>query len=371
MEKCIYCGQIITKKNSEHIISNSIGGLLEVDNIICIDCNSNFGETIEASFANQFNFFRNILGIKSGRGEKAPRVRSLKTKSGEEYDLLHGGIANLSKPKVSTWVDEKGRKHVECVLRSEKELERMLKNIDRDEIVFTKYEKIQCEFKEMLSTNISFGGETLFRCIAKTGLNFLTYIFGKDFIFENKFEKVINYIKDATIDSDETISYFSFADYQLPPFFRFGVNHSVIIFNEGTTIKCLVYLFGNISLGCIIGEAELRSSYFYLVDPLAREHFLGEYINPIYLEDLNQSRRTYVGENFSNFFQERLINVMEFWKRYTRMKVVLEEFIELVNDNIDKYSKDESIHPEEIKKENIESLIKESWDEIKEKYDIK
>lgn len=38
-ERCVYCGNKITKKSKEHIIQNAIGGLYESDEICCDICN--------------------------------------------------------------------------------------------------------------------------------------------------------------------------------------------------------------------------------------------------------------------------------------------------------------------------------------------
>ena len=37
--KCVYCQKEITKKSSEHVIQNALGGFLETENICCPECN--------------------------------------------------------------------------------------------------------------------------------------------------------------------------------------------------------------------------------------------------------------------------------------------------------------------------------------------
>ncbi len=47
--KCIFCGQPLTRRNrsEEHIIPENIGGKLTSRNIICSNCNNNFGRKID------------------------------------------------------------------------------------------------------------------------------------------------------------------------------------------------------------------------------------------------------------------------------------------------------------------------------------
>jgi len=46
---CIYCGKNCEKKSEEHIIPESIGGNLIIDNV-CETCNSNIGSKVDAKF---------------------------------------------------------------------------------------------------------------------------------------------------------------------------------------------------------------------------------------------------------------------------------------------------------------------------------
>lgn len=54
-EKCVYCGNIITKRSKEHIIQNAIGGLYESEDICCHQCNEYLSKYIDEPFTKTFS----------------------------------------------------------------------------------------------------------------------------------------------------------------------------------------------------------------------------------------------------------------------------------------------------------------------------
>lgn len=62
MSICYVCGNILNEKNQteEHIFLNAIGGNLKSKNLICRECNSSFGNDIDAALAGQFNAIANM-----------------------------------------------------------------------------------------------------------------------------------------------------------------------------------------------------------------------------------------------------------------------------------------------------------------------
>ena len=54
-KNCIYCNKEITKRSSEHVIQNALGGLLESEDICCPDCNNFISKHIDAPFTKIFN----------------------------------------------------------------------------------------------------------------------------------------------------------------------------------------------------------------------------------------------------------------------------------------------------------------------------
>src|SRR5690606_2796663 len=69
MIKCYNCLSEITRENKslEHIIPNSIGGKLKSSTLLCRDCNSTFGETIDTELAKSYNNLVALLGINRDR----------------------------------------------------------------------------------------------------------------------------------------------------------------------------------------------------------------------------------------------------------------------------------------------------------------
>jgi hypothetical protein len=101
MSKCYLCRTEITEENksTEHIILNAIGGRLKSNNILCKDCNSKLGSSMDANLAKQLEFFANQLNIKRERGS----VQSIEMKrksTGEVYIVSPNGNLKLQKPLI-------------------------------------------------------------------------------------------------------------------------------------------------------------------------------------------------------------------------------------------------------------------------------
>ena len=63
---CYACGKEITPSNrsDEHIIPNAIGGRLKSKSLLCKQCNSDFGDSIDSELSRQLNHIGNMLNIK-------------------------------------------------------------------------------------------------------------------------------------------------------------------------------------------------------------------------------------------------------------------------------------------------------------------
>ena len=95
--KCYVCDTEITTINSteEHIIINAIGGRLKSRKLICVKCNTELGETIDAVLAKQLNSLANMLMINRERGEPQP-IMSEKLSTGENILIEFGGTLKQS-----------------------------------------------------------------------------------------------------------------------------------------------------------------------------------------------------------------------------------------------------------------------------------
>ena len=71
MEKCYRCGKKFdhsnVKKHDEHIIQQSIGGSLTVNDILCSSCGGILGNEIDVPFAGIFDSLTTRLDIKKDR----------------------------------------------------------------------------------------------------------------------------------------------------------------------------------------------------------------------------------------------------------------------------------------------------------------
>lgn len=67
---CYNCGVILNRKNKsvEHIINASIGGFKKGYNLLCQDCNKEFGRTIDKELGKQLGVFGRLLNIPLDRG---------------------------------------------------------------------------------------------------------------------------------------------------------------------------------------------------------------------------------------------------------------------------------------------------------------
>lgn len=98
MNICYICKRILTIEiqSIEHIIPNSLGGKLKSKKLLCIECNKNLGEEIDAELGSQLNPFMNLFMLDRERGKYSPIKGS--TEDGEEFIL--DGIDIKSQPKI-------------------------------------------------------------------------------------------------------------------------------------------------------------------------------------------------------------------------------------------------------------------------------
>lgn len=96
---CIRCQEALTiqNKSDEHIILDSLGGRLRSYHVLCVSCNTAWGETFDAELANQIPL-ATLLNIPLHRRE--PRKIYLQSNSGEEVYVDKNLKATLAKPKI-------------------------------------------------------------------------------------------------------------------------------------------------------------------------------------------------------------------------------------------------------------------------------
>jgi len=205
--RCYSCSEPITKENEseEHIINNSLGGRLKSPRLLCIDCNSGYGDTIDAELEQQIGMFTDHLGIKKQRKGGSPRLKM--TAEDGEVKYVGSKLKPLNRLKfgipdkdVVLFVDEE---------KYEKVKNGMQKDLDKKfKTIYAEYTELPTRKQWFVSNKLSrepghieFGGREFFRSLAKIALNY--YLFKNydpryaqsvvDFVKGNKEENIVHF----------------------------------------------------------------------------------------------------------------------------------------------------------------------------------
>lgn len=174
---CYNCDKQITSqsKSIEHIIPNSIGGRIKSSKILCIDCNTLFGDTIDRDLAKSYGSIVSLLGIKRDR-TRDYTIKNLKSESGELFHLVDGYTPTPSKPTIAItdknlFISARDKKQLEQIIQGQ---QRKYPDLEMGDLANAKVAKDEY-LKEKLTIPMSFGGDTNFRAIAKIAINYLKY----------------------------------------------------------------------------------------------------------------------------------------------------------------------------------------------------
>ena len=175
---CYKCTAPITKENQsrEHIINSTIGGVTHSWELLCIDCNKDFGATIDTELSKQLSELAILLDINVERPPDDPKVM-MATASGEEKQVGRGmkPHAELSFPaagkKVTLFASE--AKYPKLVKSKQSELSR------KDEVIFVESTRLPDKQKYFIKHKLKdekgnrlFGGRLFFRSVVKITLNY-------------------------------------------------------------------------------------------------------------------------------------------------------------------------------------------------------
>ncbi|EMY67767.1 HNH endonuclease [Leptospira vanthielii] len=100
--KCIFCNTIITEKNKteEHIIPQSIGGILTLNNV-CWNCNNEFGNSIDRVLFENVALPSIVFNVyRERKSNKKIQINSLK--EGDPYILNQGGKIKIASDILKT-----------------------------------------------------------------------------------------------------------------------------------------------------------------------------------------------------------------------------------------------------------------------------
>lgn len=244
---CYICNNEISTKNQsiEHVILNAIGGRIKSKNLICANCNSYFGDDIDAELARQLNNFANLLRIRREKGIPQP-VRGKHSKTGEEYNISINGIPAPAKPKFEI-SSIGGNPHVNINARDLKEFRKIITGLKK------KYPQIDVEDivkratvnKEPLDAPLKidqkFGGEKAFRSILKTAINFFLINGGERHFIHH----LIPVLKGEKPCKDVWYFYTS----EIPALNNFEIFHRLYLVGnpDEKFLYCYIDFFGGIS----------------------------------------------------------------------------------------------------------------------------
>jgi hypothetical protein len=170
--KCYLCHNEINEKNKtkEHIIPNLIGGRLKSEKIICISCNSEYGQTLDKIF--EEIPLSTILNINKERGE-TQKIRATE-QSGQKILIDSNLTPELEKLRVE--IEDGNRVFT---VRNEDEARKIfkqhkIKNIEEElKKIIWKYEIIK---EPVLLDNDIFSGKKQFRAISKIAVSYYYHL---------------------------------------------------------------------------------------------------------------------------------------------------------------------------------------------------
>lgn len=272
---CYYCLNQLTEENKsvEHIIPNAIGGRVKSKRLLCEECNSMLGRTIDAAVCNQLQPLISFLNIKREKGSPVI-LKNLNSDSGEKYNLIEGRKPVLTKPTVEM---DKGKNTFRIVARDEKELKKIIKQLKKkyptiDDKDFEKKAQRQKYFMdEKLSINISVGSDEFIKGILKIAINAYLHFISRDTTLIN--ENIKN-LKNPKAISTDIVHHYYFEDYNFV--LEDEVSHNILI--EGNFAKKLLF--------CYI---ELFSSFAFIVN--LNRNYQGKDFKFIYSYDVLKNKK--------------------------------------------------------------------------------
>ena len=176
---CYNCNSPLVKGNisEEHIINNSIGGRLKSKKLLCVNCNTTFGDIIDKELEKQLGIITELLGIEKERQKSSVKIE-LQTLDGKSkyvgkkmrpHDTLNIQVPDGNRITITTDSPQKYEK-----LKNDKQKELAKYNMTYTEgIEEPTTDKFY--FKNYLSKELGTfgtGGYDYFRAIAKIALNY-------------------------------------------------------------------------------------------------------------------------------------------------------------------------------------------------------
>lgn len=323
MFKCYVCEKDFFSNNGEgeHIIPNALGGKLTDNTIMCIVCNTRFGESIDTALTKSLESIGTLLDIPRDRGENQPfLVREVGT--GEFIYITPGGKPVLkAKPQLKPIHDENGdvvsmrvsgkdKRSVENGLRQ-------LKNTPSKEYLqIDVNEEMKCATpaqRKIGETEINISlNDLCLRAIAKIATNFYMHKGGE----REHLSSVIPYIKG---DSVQPCASFYYPENNVfPNLLSEGKTiHFIIIrgVKKEKKMYALIQLYGVVQSAVLLNKDYQghEFSHSYLLDIISREEIAYEPIDSVKTSEIEEAIQG--KQNHSPVLLEKMNVLLENIKR--------------------------------------------------------
>lgn len=287
MKKCVFCGKEFETLSCEHIIPNAICGHLKSNELLCRDCNSTLGNTVDKLLNGKFDMIINMFGLERENG--TPQPASAELLSGRPCSILHGGqpIGEDVQIKISVGSENQVFLHISAPEGNKKLLNKEIsKFVAQHKDFFAKHDidykkaipniikgiskKIEDDEvehshdHEPIHFQICCGGKDFYRAALK-----ILYLFLLNYKNDIKVDRedIVNKIKSGKNICD--IFFYCFDPEDLFLYKRIGLYHSIGIksFRREKKLLGFIDLFGITPFVCILdnnyyGE-EIDISYGY------------------------------------------------------------------------------------------------------------
>lgn len=351
MHQCYYCGKEVSKFSKEHVLPSFLGCGQTVNNYMCIECNSKFGQGIDADFASQFNWIRVLFALKDARGKLPPPLFKLECEDGNYYDLLPGGKPILSRPEFDQSSQPEGTK-VRAKYRTWDEAKKHLPKLMTKAKDGLDIERGH-EYINKLKINFSCGGDDVFRSFGKSILSLIALrrndllqntnvIKLKDYVLDGKGEPR-DWFQHDLISSSSLLSPIGIMDNVLAVSFEKGEN----------IIKACLQVFGELRFVCEIPLSLDMNDSFNLAltnDPFSRKMEITEPVG-LLIKSLSECKKQWESDMRFNRMQEKVLRLGTLHAKMSS-EIKIKEIIET---SLNRAFGDPNDEP--ITKEQLDTLI--------------
>lgn len=266
MSLCRLC-QKRDANSKEHVIPSALGGVLQLKDVLCVECNGKCGSGIDAELIRSFDVVRMLLDITGDRGQKAS-VEGHDPKLGPVI-LDSGGKprAKKQKPKLISENTDGSKTYRVASIKEARQFLDAERRKNPETPLVVRDASVSSEFAEMIHLPLSFGGDDFYRSCVKTVLTFLIHC-GIEWDDSNAWRYVAG-------DKSKELHVRALMAHSTPlwiPSDRLGpLHHSILIqgLSSANCIRAEVRFFGGVTVAVELDAAFVNDFQVgYAVDPL-------------------------------------------------------------------------------------------------------